>query len=71
MVGIVTDAMTDAAPPDAITPNLLQSRGKSDLKKKYNLFVPVLGKCILFIFQVFALNGPKFLVHRLISSLES
>ena len=36
MVGIVTDALTDAAPPDAITANVLQSRGKSDLKKKFN-----------------------------------
>ena len=36
-VGIVTDAMTDLAPPDAITPNILQSRGKSNLKKKYEI----------------------------------
>ena len=31
-VGIVTDALTDMAPPDAITANILQSRGKSNLK---------------------------------------
>ena len=62
--------MTDT--PDATTANILQSRGKSDLKKKiWYLFVPFLGKFILFIFQVFASNGPKFHVHRLISSLES
>ena len=31
-VGIVTDALTDMAPPDAITANILQSRGRSNLK---------------------------------------